>query len=106
MKTEFVDEYGSLVVQFLDIKKKKTLPKSMSTFSFYSMQKSTYLWLTDQTSDVYDLIDWAFDCILDEEISGIQGWYNTGRLLGLKEAQASSARKFECHKTSSVINIC
>ena len=54
----------------------------MSTFSFYSMQKSTYLWLTDQTSDVYDLIDWAFDCILDEEISGIQGWYNTGRLLG------------------------
>ena len=86
--------------------KKKTLPKSMSTFSFYSMQKSTYLWLTDQTSDVYDLIDWAFDCILDEEISGIQGWYNTGRLLGLKEAQASSARKFECHKTSSVINIC
>lgn len=93
------------MVQFLDIKK-KTLPKSMSTFSFYSMQKSTYLWLTDQTSDVYDLIDWAFDCILDEEISGIQGWYNTGRLLGLKEAQASSARKFECHKTSSVINIC
>ena len=33
----------------------------MSTFSFYSMQKTTYLWLTDQTSDVYDLIDWAFD---------------------------------------------
>lgn len=87
-------------------KKKKTLPKSMSTFSFYSMQNTTYLWLTDQTSDVYDPIDWAFDCILDEEISGIQGWYNTGRLLGLKEAQASSARKFECHKTSSIINIC
>ena len=47
----------------------------MSTFSFYYMQKTTHLWLTDQTSDVYDLIDWAFDC---EEISGIQGWYNTG----------------------------
>lgn len=95
------------MVQFLDIKKKKNVTEiHVDFFFFYYMQKTTHLWLTDQTSDVYDLIDWAFDCILDEEISGIQGWYNTGRLLGLKEAQASSARKFECHKTSSVINIC
>ena len=71
VKTEFVDEYGSLVVQFLDIKKKKNVTEiHVDFFFFYYMQKTTHLWLTDQTSDVYDLIDWAFDCILDEEISG------------------------------------